>query len=707
MILLLGNMLPSSTPSGERRCPPQLSPLIHLSYLSLSARLDIQSMTDSNEIRTERESDNCAMRVDSTPGGWNSGDSSDPGDDVGENAASIQGPIRETKDGGSGGQPNYRKTTSAPSPQIDSRTLFYERYHKEAEEYDKEFMQKHGEDLNTTLIFAGLFSAVTSAFITQVQPQLQSDPNEETAALLRVLIHKIDNTTFGGEAPALPQWAGPPQTIIRVQCLLYASLFASLLAAFLAMLGRQWLSRYGSIDLRGSAIERNQDRQRKLNGVNAWYFNQVIESLPLMLQVALLLLGCALSKYLWEIDTTVAVVVAGVTSFGVLFYLYIVAVGVFSIDCPYQTPATNLIRLACSLFVRHSILYDSFSFWWSGLNGPIHERITWTIISFPIVLFLAPATDFANILQLPFWILVKLARRVRTWCLGGSHVPDQVLDNPVTELDFHCVSWILRTSSDINVKELAMSFLGTILQSPSLNSSNNSIILADCFNTFTGCFFGGSIDQTPISNGLEQLAGKSATCLLLTYSSVATTEPTSSVIGDIREKHSRLFPRHPNLQENTYPIAVSAAHGLFGCAWFRTWIDWSNYNPQIDELVPFSRALAQVVQFERRRGRYGTPGCYWMICFAFRFLSQERLPPTSVVVDCLTIIAITLGCGVPDANAVLDESALLDQLFDLVIKKFERITPPNPIKQGMFKDCATIAFLPYAFRQQTNGAGGL
>ena len=35
----------------------------------------------------------------------------------------------------------------------DSRIRFYERYRKEAEEYDKEFVEKYDEDLNTTLIF--------------------------------------------------------------------------------------------------------------------------------------------------------------------------------------------------------------------------------------------------------------------------------------------------------------------------------------------------------------------------------------------------------------------------------------------------------------------------------------------------------------------------------------------------------------------------
>jgi len=40
--------------------------------------------------------------------------------------------------------------------QEDFRAKFYKHYHKEAEEYDKEFMKRHDEDLNTTLIFVSL-----------------------------------------------------------------------------------------------------------------------------------------------------------------------------------------------------------------------------------------------------------------------------------------------------------------------------------------------------------------------------------------------------------------------------------------------------------------------------------------------------------------------------------------------------------------------
>jgi len=72
---------------------------------------------------------------------------------------------------------------------------------------------------------------------------------------------------------------------IQVQCVLYASLAASLLSAFLVMLGKQWLNRYVSVDMQGSDIERSENRQQTedLDGIAVWYVNHVLELLPLML----------------------------------------------------------------------------------------------------------------------------------------------------------------------------------------------------------------------------------------------------------------------------------------------------------------------------------------------------------------------------------------------------------------------------------------
>jgi hypothetical protein len=120
---------------------------------------------------------------------------------------------------------------------------------------------------------------------------------------------------------------------------MYASLLISLLAAFVAMLGKQWLNRY----LRnsgGSMIERCGDRQRKLDGLEKWPLHSFVESLPMMLQAALLLLACGLCRHMWTINASVAYTLISLTGLGVVFYITIVIAGTSSYGCPFQTPVS-------------------------------------------------------------------------------------------------------------------------------------------------------------------------------------------------------------------------------------------------------------------------------------------------------------------------------------------------------------------------------
>ena len=48
---------------------------------------------------------------------------------------------------------SYRKKHDVESPEEDVRDKFYKHYREKAGEYDKEFMKKYEEDLDTTLIF--------------------------------------------------------------------------------------------------------------------------------------------------------------------------------------------------------------------------------------------------------------------------------------------------------------------------------------------------------------------------------------------------------------------------------------------------------------------------------------------------------------------------------------------------------------------------
>jgi len=162
-----------------------------------------------------------------------------------------------------------------------------------------------------------------------------------TAAYMRILIHSMNNSLFPNANPSSVAWTGPSPEIVTIQSLLYASLATSLFAAFLTMLGKQWVNRY----LRnhgGSAADKSRDRQLKLDGLKKWHFHLTIECLPVMLQFMLLLLGCALLRYLWSISLTLAGIIIAGTLFGVTSYVFLTHAATVYHNCPYQTPLSIL-----------------------------------------------------------------------------------------------------------------------------------------------------------------------------------------------------------------------------------------------------------------------------------------------------------------------------------------------------------------------------
>ena len=509
---------------------------------------------------------------------------------------------------------------------------------------------------------AGLFSAVTSAFIIQVSSGLQPDPNEETAALLRVLIYKVDNTTFGDSVPTIPQpWTGPPRMIVQVQAILFASLAASLFSAFLAMLGKQWLNRYASVDMRGSAIERSQNRQRKLDGIDNWYFDHLMESLPLMLQAALLLLGCALSRYLWEIDTTVASVVLGVTSFGVLFYLFIVIAGAAFVSCPYQTPGARILfrvldpilnplrhvpdiprrikdifrHILHTLSAPHSVSFPLVGFCLLSVLSSILLHFTSTLLlrhhSLVLLLPLTPLTLDASAL------ITRLLAGFCRWVHKG-------LKQQAAVLDLHCISWTLQTSLDGPVRASALDYLATTTMAES-----DPTLVVYCFDILLGSI--KVIDgEVVINQGLEGLATASTVCCLHTLSHIIATGPTPKVLKATRQRYVGAFPLQTNFNGSPFFHTLGLIHSIFYPS-FRSWYirelcDWllrGGHKLPSNEQVMVEHALTKIAWLEYHQERRGKVPRF-LLRFALYHLSQSPLPPTSVVINCLSIIATDLGC---------------------------------------------------------------
>ena len=501
------------------------------------------------------------------------------------------------------------------------------------------------------MLQAGLFSAVTSAFIIEVNSDLKPDPNEETAALLRVLIYKIDNTTFN-DVPAVPQWTGPPRTTVQVQSILFASLAASLFSAFIAMLGKQWLNRYASADLRGSVIERCRNRQNKLNGIASWYFENVIELLPVMLQAALLLFGCAISRYFWETNTTIASVIIGVTSFGLFLFLFIVVAGAAFLSCPYQTPSARLLRrlrrAPGALLSPFSSFFKNSLYYWSvvtlrdliprNLTGKI-AILLFTVLWFPTLLSLDP--------------LIAIARRSITFAVSSfRRTPERLR----VTLDMNCVSWTLRTSLDEPTRLLAMKFLTTT----TLPDSNPALAVdsLDALLRYVKVVHGGAV----VVQELEQSARASALCCLNTLSHLAIMNPTSTVFENLRQPYIRAFPPATNFDDLPFSHILGVIHCIFypvlaerllpqtvptralHTAWRTTQasrVQWKGYKPTSDEHTLMAHSLVKFSWLELLRTAYRKVP-RWLLRFALYTLSQEPMPTTSVVAACLKIIGIDI-----------------------------------------------------------------
>ncbi|KAJ7467535.1 hypothetical protein FB451DRAFT_1401537 [Mycena latifolia] len=344
----------------------------------------------------------------------------------------------------------------------DKKTAFWTAYKTLADEFDKEFLRKYGNDLDTSLIFAGLFSAVSSAFIIQIQPEFQPDPNATTEALLLILIQNITGPLPGMQIP--PQ-IGPPTTVVLAQSLLYFSLFSTLLAALLAVLGKQWLLHYDSVGERGTIEERGLERQRKFDGLRRWKFDLIMQIFPLLLQVSLLLFAAALSVYLWTINRVIAGIVLGLTALGLVLYTLMVVSALAAPDSPFQTSLTALLRVVMKLVPLQ--LLQKF--------GAVTLCHSLSLIRSTTSVFTKPIYPL-----LPRFILRKSCPR---------YIFDEI---PEPSSQVPAVVWALETSTDPRLVETAAAMVPDLQWPVDLDLRPSLRRLSDIFN---GCFDGPAVRE--------------------------------------------------------------------------------------------------------------------------------------------------------------------------------------------------------------------
>ncbi|KAG2353378.1 hypothetical protein BDR07DRAFT_1309630, partial [Suillus spraguei] len=120
----------------------------------------------------------------------------------------------------------------------DQASKFWLAYKKISGEYDDNLLERCNSDMDTLMLFAGLFSAVNTAFIIAMQPNPADTTNE---LLVQFMQHSWNASSVAAESMVLPEPVPSfSSSKIWMQALAYASLTFSLLAAIGAVLGKQW-----------------------------------------------------------------------------------------------------------------------------------------------------------------------------------------------------------------------------------------------------------------------------------------------------------------------------------------------------------------------------------------------------------------------------------------------------------------------------------
>ena len=387
---------------------------------------------------------------------------------------------------------------------------------------------------------AGLFSAVSSAFVIDVQSKLEPDPNDMTAAYMKILIHAVNASLFPDADPGAIVWTGPPPGIVTVQALLYASLATSLFAAFVAVLGKQWVNRYIR-NHGGSAADKSRDRQRKLDGFEKWHFYLVIESLPVMLQLAVMLLGCALSRYLWTISRTVSGIILAITLLGVAIYIFLTLAATAYYNCPYQTPTSLVIRYLSHGNTTFARLLRSLTLPFPPISNlkKIPTRFYSGVLNVTRVFGCAP-------------VLPAEADHISlvTVITGPARVFEDIAVNwEVYKGDAHCISWMLDSTTDIDVIFSTVRFAADTIWYPEIAGALSPHTLADLF---FDCLLDGQIIP-----GKSDHAIATGMALASVLSVQLSMEPESEELEEICQRlRDRVRRGHSSAGPGSTPLLV-------------------------------------------------------------------------------------------------------------------------------------------------------
>ncbi|KAF9484070.1 hypothetical protein BDN70DRAFT_826261, partial [Pholiota conissans] len=226
------------------------------------------------------------------------------------------------------------------------------------------------EEVQTLLIFAGLFSAVVTAFVIESYRFLQPDPNDTIIGLLTQIANGPNATSLSPlsastSSSKLASFSSTSSSV-RINVFWFFSLILSLTTVLVGTIALQWLREHQSYP--GFSPKQILAALRmRSKALKAWYVPQIFATLPLLLQSALMLFLVGLIDFTQPLGMALSISITCVIALVILFFVattilpavqgLCLLTGYFSRDavpspCAFKSPQAQLFYVILGSFLR-------------------------------------------------------------------------------------------------------------------------------------------------------------------------------------------------------------------------------------------------------------------------------------------------------------------------------------------------------------------
>ncbi|KAF9467949.1 hypothetical protein BDZ94DRAFT_1210492 [Collybia nuda] len=258
----------------------------------------------------------------------------------------------------------------------------WEEAFKLVQKFDEEMCRGWREEIDTLLVFAGLFSAAVTAFTVESYRWLQEDPGEKSSRILAQILFQLGNLGPNGtskiEPTSIPLESTPfsvSTSAIRINVFWFTSLTLGLTAVLIGIMCKQWLREYQRYE-NLSPKDAFPVRQMRYEGLLNWHTPKILSALPLLLQAALVLFFGGLLDLLWHLNSIVASVVTAVVGMALTVAIFTTALPFLQYLFHFSgLRSSNEPDSQCAFKSPQSWAFYLLGTWIVGIYGRIRMRL--------------------------------------------------------------------------------------------------------------------------------------------------------------------------------------------------------------------------------------------------------------------------------------------------------------------------------------------